>query len=53
MQNEAELARVALEFLKRCDLKGGDVPAYVAVNNWLQDKMAPQEENVVPKEKKK
>ena len=32
-----ELAKMTLEFMKRVDLKGDEVPAFVAVNNWLQD----------------
>ena len=35
-----ELAKMTLEFMKRVDLKGEEVPAYVAVNNWLQDMAA-------------
>ena len=38
MPNEKELATSTLELLKRVDIKGGEVPAFVAINNWLQDK---------------
>ena len=37
--NESELAKLAFEFLKRVDLKGSEVPAYVEVNNWLTNKI--------------
>lgn len=36
MNDEKELAKAALELLKRTDIKGGEVPVFVAVNNWLQ-----------------
>ena len=39
--NESELAKLALEMLKRVDLKGSEVPAYVEVNNWLNSKVHP------------
>jgi hypothetical protein len=35
MNNEQQLAKITLELLKRVDLKGEEVPAYVQVVNWL------------------
>ena len=37
--NEEQLIRAALDLLKRCDIKGGEVPVYVEINNWLQSKL--------------
>lgn len=44
--NERELARMALELLSRAQLTGKEVPAFVEVNNWLQDLVnKPPQEN--------
>jgi hypothetical protein len=52
MSLSAELLNINIEFLKRVDLKGGEVPAFVALQNeltgMLQAATAPAE---VPLEK--
>ena len=35
MRDEQRMAELTLEFLKRSELKGSEVGAYVEVNNWL------------------
>lgn len=35
---DAEMAQLAGEFLKRVDLKGGEVPAFMAVQQWLMSR---------------
>lgn len=37
--DERQLANLTLQFLKNCPLKGADVPAFVEVNNWLNQKL--------------
>ena len=44
MSLNAELLNINLEFLKRVDLKGGEVPAYVALQNELQAQLAAAKE---------
>lgn len=36
---EAEFARITLEFMRRVQLQGNEVPMFVEVNNWLQEKL--------------
>lgn len=35
---EEELAKLALQFVGRVNLSAKEIPAFVAVNNWLQAK---------------
>ena len=35
---ESELAQMAMQFLQRVDLKGGEVQAFVAVQQWIASK---------------
>jgi hypothetical protein len=37
-----ELARIALAFLERADLKGGEIQAFVAVTNALREIATPR-----------
>jgi hypothetical protein len=37
MSLSAELLNINIEFLKRVDLKGGEVPAFVALQNELME----------------
>ena len=39
--DEQQLAAATLELLKRVDLKGAEVGAFVEINNWLQTKTQP------------
>jgi len=39
MDNESQMAATAMEFMKRCRLEGGEVPAFINVSNWLQAKL--------------
>lgn len=36
---EAEFAKMTLEFMRRVQLQGAEVRAFVEVNNWLQEKL--------------
>ena len=36
---EAQMAQMALAFLRRTELKGGEVDAFVNVHNWLLHKI--------------
>ena len=38
MDNDREMAEMTIKFLGRVDLKGEEVPAYVAIRNWLEAK---------------
>ena len=35
MDRNKEMAELTLKFLSRAKLEGGEVPAFVAANNWL------------------
>jgi hypothetical protein len=48
MSGNAELLKLNIEFLKRVDLKGGEVPAYVAVLNDLNSDLSIIEVAAVP-----
>lgn len=37
--NETQMASLALRLLERVDLKGSEVPAFVAISNWLNSKI--------------
>lgn len=50
MQDERNLAQLALTLLKRVQLTGEEVPAYVQVHNWLEAKQ--QATSVTPAEAK-
>ena len=39
LEQEGQMASATMELLKRCDIKGGDVPAFVQLHNWLQGKV--------------
>lgn len=51
MQNEQEIAKAALQFLRRVQLQGGEVPAYVMVEQWLSSKIQPTPALVEPEAK--
>lgn len=36
--NDLTIIQNIVEFMKRADLKGAEVPAFVAANNWLDEK---------------
>lgn len=36
--NEEQIITAAMQFLQRAQLQGGEVPAFVAVSNWLTQK---------------
>ena len=37
----AQMAHLTLQMLKRVELKGSEVPAFVEINNWLQAMVPP------------
>ena len=44
MKNEAEIASAIQHLLKRTDLKGEEMPAFVECWNWLQSKVDGKQE---------
>jgi hypothetical protein len=50
MSLSAELLKINIEFLKRVDLKGGEVPAFVALQNELTGMLQAATEVPVEKE---
>lgn len=43
VSTEAQIARIALELLKRVTLRGEEVQSYLIVQNWLTAKVNPVE----------
>lgn len=35
---DARLAQATMKLLERADIKGGEVPMFVQIHNWLQSK---------------